>query len=165
MLELALRETLRLTVNSAALRRNLAEDLNVCDKKLPLGSFVTYSFSDAHLNPEIYTNPRQFDPGRFLPGREEDKKQAYGFLGWGGGGYLFRGYHTLFPNYSFSGRHPCVGMKIAKLEIKIIIALFFTGYEYDVVDAHGRPVNYLPNPNYNDIHQVRLFIESVGIFE
>ncbi|KAF8221627.1 cytochrome P450 [Tricholoma matsutake] len=145
MLELALRETLRLTVNSAALRRNLAEDLNVCDKKLPLGSFVTYSFSDAHLNPEIYTNPRQFDPGRFLPGREEDKKQAYGFLGWGG------------------GRHPCVGMKIAKLEIKIIIALFFTGYEYDVVDAHGRPVNYLPNPNYNDIHQTRPYGEPCYI--
>lgn len=98
MLELAFRETLRLTVNSAALRRNLANDLNVCGKTVSMGSFVTYSFSDAHLNPEIYSNPKQFDPARFLPGREEDKKQAYGFLGWGGGGYFFCRYHSFLTH-------------------------------------------------------------------
>ena len=42
------------------------------------------------MNPNIYTDPTKWDPGRFLPGRAEDKKvSAHGFVGWG------------------SGRHPC----------------------------------------------------------
>jgi len=45
-------------------------------------------------------------------------------------------------------------MKIAKLEIKIIVALFFTGYEYHVVDSEGKFLEKLPEPDYNDIHQV-----------
>jgi hypothetical protein len=68
-------------------------------------------------------------------------------------------------NYDFSGRHPCVGVKIAKLKIKMIVALFFTGYEYDVVDVHGNPVDRLPVPNYNDIHQVCPLFRSRDIVE
>lgn len=52
------------------------------------------------------------------------------------------------------GRHPCTGMRVAKLEIKIVIALFLAGYEYDIVDEEGRFPKHLPKPNYNDIHQV-----------
>ena len=32
------------------------------------------------------------------------------------------------------GRHPCTGMKVAKLEIKIILAFMLFGYEFSVVD-------------------------------
>jgi hypothetical protein len=53
------------------------------------------------------------------------------------------------------GRHPCAGMKVAKLEIKMIVAMFVVGYEYDVVDSKGRISEKLPVPDYNDIQQVR----------
>jgi hypothetical protein len=53
------------------------------------------------------------------------------------------------------GRHPCAGMKVAKLEIKMIVALFVVGYDYDVVDSKGRISEKLPVPDYNDIQQVR----------
>lgn len=46
-------------------------------------------------------------------------------------------------------------MKVAKLEIKMIVAMFVTGYEYEVVDSQGRKCEKLPVPNYNDIQQVR----------
>ncbi|KAF8218508.1 hypothetical protein L208DRAFT_1419945 [Tricholoma matsutake] len=42
-------------------------------------------------------------------------------------------------------------MRIAKLEIKIIVTLFLSGYDYDIVDAQGKHANHLPSPNYNDI--------------
>jgi sterol 14-demethylase len=46
-------------------------------------------------------------------------------------------------------------MKIAKLEIKMIVALFVMGYEYDVVNSKGGISERLPVPDYNDIHQAR----------
>ena len=48
-------------------------------------------------------------------------------------------------------------MKVAKLEIKMILVLMLVRYEYTLVDAAGKPPKQLPKPNRNDIHQVRLF--------
>ncbi|KAF8872702.1 cytochrome P450 [Infundibulicybe gibba] len=137
--ERTLRETLRLVMNGAALRRNIFEDVEITGngKTVKRGEFMTYQLADAHLNSKIYQSPNDFDPDRYLPGREEDKKEAFAFLGWG------------------VGRHPCTGMKVAKMEIKMITALFLLGYEYDLVDAKGQTSTSLPRPNYNDIHQAR----------
>ena len=46
-------------------------------------------------------------------------------------------------------------MKIAKLKIKIILAMVLLGYQYDIVDETGVKTDYLPKPDWNDIHQVR----------
>ena len=48
------------------------------------------------------------------------------------------------------------GIKVAKLEIKMIVVLMLVRYEYTVVDAVGKPPRQLPKPNRNDIHQVCL---------
>jgi cytochrome P450 len=45
-------------------------------------------------------------------------------------------------------------MKFAKLEIKMILALILSRYEYKLVDTSGKPPKQLPQPNRNDIHQV-----------
>ncbi|PPR06515.1 hypothetical protein CVT24_002629 [Panaeolus cyanescens] len=132
-----IRESMRLAFTGAALRRNLSEPLDIAGGKVEVGDFVTYSLADIHLNPEVYTSPETFDPSRFGPGREEDKKGVFNFLGWG------------------AGRHPCTGMKIAKLEMKVIVAYMLAGYEYKIVDKDGLPLNALPVPNRNDIHQAR----------
>jgi cytochrome P450 len=89
-LDLALRETIRLVVNLTALRRNIpggGGSISIPGGvgEVPNGGFLAYSISDAHLNPNIYTDPGTFDPERFNPGREEDKREPYAFLGWGAG--------------------------------------------------------------------------------
>ncbi|PPQ98483.1 hypothetical protein CVT26_013884 [Gymnopilus dilepis] len=137
ILESVIRESLRLAFNSALLRRNLSEPFTVAGGTIEKGDFLTYSVADVHLNPEIYTRPQEFDPLRFGPGREEDKKHTYAFLGWG------------------AGRHPCAGMKVAKLEIKVIMAVMLAGYDFDVVDVNGKRMTNLPQPDRNDIHQAR----------
>lgn len=48
-------------------------------------------------------------------------------------------------------------MKVAKLEIKVIMALFLAGYEYKLVDRAGNAPTSIPTPNYNDIQQVSTF--------
>jgi cytochrome P450 len=54
------------------------------------------------------------------------------------------------------GRHPCLGMRIAKLEIKLILVLIFAGYEWEIVDKEGKPPKHLPRPDKNDLQQVRV---------
>lgn len=46
-------------------------------------------------------------------------------------------------------------MKLAKLEMKLIMSLFLLGYEYDVVDTKGDIARAVPRVNRNDHHQVR----------
>jgi len=137
VMELVLRETLRMAINGTTLRRNVVQDLDIKGEIIPRGHFLAYSQADAHMNPDIYTNPTAFDPERYSPGRTEDKNQTHAFLGWG------------------AGRHPCTGMKTAKLEIKVIVALFVAGYEFDIIDSTGNFPTVLPRPNHNDIHQPR----------
>jgi hypothetical protein len=47
-------------------------------------------------------------------------------------------------------------MKIAKLEIKMILALFLSSYEYTLVGRSGMPLKQSLQPDRNDIHQVSL---------
>jgi sterol 14-demethylase len=37
-------------------------------------------------------------------------------------------------------------MRFAKLEVKIILALFLTRYEYSLVEAQGKELERLPEP-------------------
>ena len=53
------------------------------------------------------------------------------------------------------GRHPCAGMKVAKLEIKVILAFMLVGFEFDVVDKSGKRPLEPPKPDRNNIQKVR----------
>ena len=88
VIELIIRETLRMSVNGLTLRRNLVEDLTFSGGLVKPGDFLAYSLADVHLDPEIYSSPNKFDPTRFTPGREEDKKGTFSYLGWGAGAFL-----------------------------------------------------------------------------
>ncbi|KAG6830044.1 hypothetical protein H0H92_002462 [Tricholoma furcatifolium] len=131
ILDAVIRETLRITSAGTALRRNIGKDMDVDESMIQRGEFMAYSMADVHHNPDIYPNPLSFDPERYNEGRAEDKKGLFSYLGWG------------------------AGMRIAKLEIKLTLALLLTGYDFEIVDASGHPTSTLVQPNKNDIHQAR----------
>jgi len=137
VIEACIRESLRLSITILALRRNLGEDMKLSGKVVRRGDFLLYSLADAHFNPDYYPEPHKYDPGRWLR-PDPPPNTAYPFLGWG------------------VSRHPCTGMKVAKMEMKLILAMFLMRYEFDLVDEIGRFPNPLPVPNRNDIHQVRV---------
>jgi cytochrome P450 len=87
-LEAVIRETLRISVSITLIRRNIANDFKVGEATIRRGDFLAYSSSDVNHNPDIYTNPMTFDPDRYGPGREEDRKETFGYLSWGAGMYL-----------------------------------------------------------------------------
>ena len=136
VLEACTRESQRLAINGVTLRRNVREEIRIGEQVVRRGDFLAYPVGDVHLNPEYYPEPYKYDPGRWL--RPDPLPDAvYTYLGWG------------------VGRHPCTGMKAAKLEMKLILSMFLMRYEFDLVDKDGKFPDPLPVPDRNDIHQVR----------
>ena len=87
-LDLIIRETLRISGSTTALRLNEGKDIQVGEVTIKQGDLLAYSIADVNLNPNIYTNPMTFDPDRYGPDRKEDRKQPFGYLAWGAGMYF-----------------------------------------------------------------------------
>ena len=88
VLDAAIRETLRVTLNGTALRRSIREDITIGGKVIERGAFMAYSLADVHLNDTLYPNPSNFDPGRFM---EVGNNSDVPFLGWGIGAFTETG--------------------------------------------------------------------------
>jgi len=143
ILDACIRESQRIILSINIIRRNLGEDMKFGDKVVRRGDFLVYSTSDVHLNPEYYPDPYKYDPNRWLQ-PELAPKCTYPFLGWG------------------AGRHICTGMKLAKLEMKLVLAVFLTRYEFDLVDKYGKFPDTLPVPDRNNYHKVREVVNRLG---
>jgi len=120
-------ETVRLAQPHTAMRKNIGPEVQVDGKTIPSGAYVVYPFSDVHLNPDLYPDPWKFDPSR------PQHKTQFSWVGFGG------------------GKNICLGQRLARLEMKLVAAMFVYGLKYSVVDANGRVPDPLPRPNWNDI--------------
>lgn len=103
-LDNALSEAERLYPPVAHGPRGVVEPFDFQGYHVPAGTFVMYSIAASHLIPSIFANPAQFDPDRFAPPREEDKKTPYALVGFGGGPRI------------------CIGINFAQVEIKAIVS-------------------------------------------
>ncbi|KAG5981566.1 hypothetical protein E4U55_002822 [Claviceps digitariae] len=151
LIDLCLRESIRLTMPGSTFRKNISgKDVQIgnSDEIIPKGSFAAsflsllllvlgqhiYPVADIHLNPDIYSDPHTWDPSRYLAERAEDKKTSHAYIGWG------------------TGLHPCYtnqyGMQFAKLEMAICMAMFFAFFDFDLVDREGQTGN-VPLPPLN----------------
>ncbi|KAK3402796.1 cytochrome P450 [Sordaria brevicollis] len=132
VIQLCLKETTRLQAVGTSFRRNVSGKdvvLGGSGEVVPHGGFATYLLDDVHVNPSIYPDPLRWDPGRYLPDRAEDKKEPLAFLGWG------------------AGRHPCLGMRLAKLEIAILVANLVSMFDFSLCDKKGRHMSEAPETN------------------
>ena len=124
-IDLVLRESIRLQLGGNAFRKNISGKPIPLNKEgtevIPTDAYATYAVTELHLNADIYTDPNTFDPARYLPDRAEDKKAPYAWIGWG------------------VSRHPCLGMRFAKLENTIITAFWVANFDgFELVDANGK---------------------------
>ncbi|KAH6644276.1 cytochrome P450 6A1 [Boeremia exigua] len=134
VVDLCLKDSIRLNLLGTAFRKNIS------GRALPTGNgmevippdaVVTYATADVHQDPSIYPNPEVWDPARYLPGREEDKKVPHGWLGWG------------------VARHPCAGMRFAKLEQNIITAYFLASFDFALENEDGQKLSTVPKVDQN----------------
>ena len=78
---------------------------------IPQGWMTVVCPAVAQRDPKIFSNPHLYDPARFAPGREEDKRSPYSMIGFGAG--LYR----------------CPGAAFGTNEMKTIITLLLHRFE------------------------------------
>ena len=49
------------------------------------------------------------------------------------------------------GKTTCLGTRLAKVELKLITAMFVLGYRHSIVNEAGEATSPLPTPDWNDI--------------
>ncbi len=87
---------------------------------IPEGTRVRYAIAAGHRLPTVFPDPERFDPDRFAPPREEDRKQPYALVTFGGGPRV------------------CIGMNMAQVEVKALAARVLR--RYDLAPVEGHPV-------------------------
>jgi retinoid hydroxylase len=109
-----IKEAERLYTPAWVISRVATADIEYGGYLIPAGWFVFIFPMLTHRLPEIYQDPDTFDPDRFAPPREEDQKQPYSLVGFGG------------------GVHSCLGVELAKMEMKIILSTLLQKYDWTV---------------------------------
>ncbi len=110
----AIKEGERLYPPAFAISRMAIADIEYGGYLIPAGWFIFIFPMITHRLPEIYQDPDAFDPDRFAPPREEDKKYPYSLIGFGG------------------GVHSCMGVEIAQMEMKIMLSTLLQQYDWTV---------------------------------
>lgn len=88
----------------AILVRGVVKEIEYGGYLIPPGWGIMVGQALTHQLPTLFTNPKTFDPSRFAPPREEDKKNPYALIGFG------------------IGAHRCIGTEFGNMEMKIFLA-------------------------------------------
>ena len=84
-LDLVMNESLRLVTPLPLNTRQAVRDTDLLGYYLPAGTNVATWPGMNHWLPELWTDPKQFDPERFTEPRAEHKRHRYAFAPFGGG--------------------------------------------------------------------------------
>lgn len=108
--ESAVKEALRIHPPLFILLRAALANCEILGYQVKKGNWVAVSPMVAHRDEKVFKNALQFDPDRYGPGREEDRR-PFAYISFGG------------------GRHKCMGNAFAILQIKTITAVLLNRYE------------------------------------
>ena len=102
--------------------------------KIKKGEYIGTPASEVNMDPELFDNPRVFDPFRFENMRKEPGSEIkHQFVS------------TSLDSLNFGyGKHACPGRFLAGTEIKLIFAWLLVNYEIKLPDGYDRPENIDP---------------------
>ncbi|MBV9327097.1 MAG: cytochrome P450 [Chloroflexi bacterium] len=103
-LSAVIRETGRLHSPVLLLPRGVLSDFEFAGRWVEVGTPVFLAIAAGHRMPSVWDDPERFDPERFLPPREEDRRTPYGLATFGGGPRI------------------CLGINFAQLEVMALVA-------------------------------------------
>jgi cytochrome P450 len=101
-LDLFIREAGRLHSPVQNVPRGVLREVEFAGYRIPAGAQVRVSLAGCHRMSRYFTDPERFDPDRFAPPREEDRKAPYALVTFGGGPRL------------------CIGINFANIEVKAL---------------------------------------------
>ncbi|KAM4538140.1 cytochrome P450 4F3 isoform 1-T1 [Fundulus diaphanus] len=102
---MCIKESLRLHSPVQAVTRKYTQDMMLPgDLTVPKGVICLVSLYGTHHNPEVWTNPHEYDPLRFEPTGTQSRS-THGFIPFS------------------SGPRNCIGQKFAMAELRVVVAL------------------------------------------
>lgn len=114
-----IKEILRTIPTAGFVGRTIITDsASVGDYELPKGMSIMLSTCSILHDPQYYPEPEKFEPERFLEPRTEDKPKT--------------GPTTYYP--FGGGTRLCLGMELAKLELRMMAMMLANDYSWKVTD-------------------------------
>jgi cytochrome P450 len=80
---------------------------------IPAGVPVRLCLAAGHRLPDVFADPDRFDPLRFAPPREEDRRNQYALVTFGGGPRV------------------CIGINFAQVEVRALVAHVLRNYRLE----------------------------------
>ncbi|UJR37335.1 hypothetical protein I4U23_030043 [Adineta vaga] len=121
LLHAVMKETLRLYPPLILLMRKVAEPISYNGYVLSKGDIAVVVPPIAHQLPNVFQNPTEFNPERFLGENAEDQIEKFSFIAFGG------------------GRHSCLGERFAYLQVKTIWSILLRKFDFEVCQQHPLP--------------------------
>lgn len=120
-LERCMKEAERLRPPLVMYMRSVLKPFPCLDVEVPAGALAMVSPAVSHRMDSVFAEPERFDPDRFGPGREEDRRTPNSLIGFGG------------------GKHRCLGLAFAHQQIKVIWARLLTRFDIAAIDGEPEP--------------------------
>ncbi|HEX6493325.1 MAG TPA: cytochrome P450 [Candidatus Dormibacteraeota bacterium] len=118
LLDLVVKESLRLVAPVPSLARETVRDTEVLGHHIPAGTLVSVSPWFNHHMAELWTDPARFDPERFAEPRREDRSHRYAWVPFGG------------------GMHKCIGMHLGMFEVKTLLVHLLRRYRWELMPGY-----------------------------
>ena len=130
VLERCIKEAERMHPPLILLMRRVLRDFAVGGYVVPAGGIAMVSPAAAHRIPEVFATPDRYDPDRFAPGRQEDRRHRHALIGFGG------------------GHHRCIGSTFAYQQVKAIWSVILQRFDLDLVHRGHAPdySTFVPGP-------------------
>ncbi|XP_069982269.1 cytochrome P450 4C1-like [Penaeus vannamei] len=111
-LELCLKESLRVFPPVPMIIREVKEEIQINNYRIPAGTSVVIHVYRLHRDPEQFPNPEVFDPDRFLP-ENCNKRHPYAYVPFS------------------AGPRNCIGQKFAQLEMKVVLSSILRNFRVE----------------------------------
>ncbi|PQO33243.1 hypothetical protein C5Y96_10340 [Blastopirellula marina] len=112
--------------------RNVAEDVELGGVPIAKGSVVVFSRYSLHRHPGFWREPDMFNPERFRPGVEENRRSTYAYVPFGGGPRI------------------CIGIHFAMMELVVVLAVLARRFKVMLDESHRHVMaaNLTMTPKY-----------------
>ncbi|HEY8742779.1 MAG TPA: cytochrome P450 [Chloroflexota bacterium] len=118
----AVKEAGRLESPVAMLPRGVARPFEFGGYLVPTGTQVRLAIAATHRLPTLFAEPSRFDPDRFVPPRDEERRTPYALATFGGGSRI------------------CIGINFAQIEVKALAANVLRRYRLEPLsDVRPQP--------------------------
>lgn len=133
----AFEEAMRLFPPAWVITRRARDADEVGGYAVPRGALIVLSPYVTQRHPDFWTEPERFDPGRFLPDADSDRRR-YAYFPFGGGPHL------------------CIGNHFALVEATLMIATIARRYRLEAVP--GRSVEVDPGVTLQPKHGLPMLV-------